>query len=94
MSENKVDREAAQEWLVNYHGSIDATALRLAHEAGQRHVLAARTEVEWGVLYEADRNLVVYEPQKSEEAARALVAQSPTDTGLVQRTVSAWREVQ
>lgn len=54
---------------------------------------AAPTEVEWGVIYEADRDSVIYEPQESEAYARALVAQSPTDTGLVQRTVSAWREV-
>ena len=61
-----------------------------------RKVLAAAmpaTTTEWGVRYEADRDTEVYEARESEAEARAQVAVSPTDTALVSREVTEWREV-
>lgn len=46
---------------------------------------------EWGVLYEADRNLVLYDVMGSEAKARKAVADSPTDTALAHRYVTEWR---
>jgi len=31
-------RKAAEEWLTNYHGSIDATAIIMAHMAGAKRM--------------------------------------------------------
>jgi len=43
---NSQQREAALEWLRNYHGSIDSTALMLAHEAGQRLAKAEPVQID------------------------------------------------
>lgn len=49
---------------------------------------------EWGVRYEVDRDTVTHEPQDSKEDAEALVVSSPTDTALVVREVTPWRDAQ
>ncbi|WP_159600301.1 hypothetical protein [Agromyces humi] len=43
---------------------------------------------QWGTAYDVDSTTTDYEAAESEEAARAAVAASPSDTGLVIRTVT------
>lgn len=45
MTDHSTRRAAATSWLANYHGSIDSTALVLAHEAGQRAAEAAAVKL-------------------------------------------------
>lgn len=46
--------------------------------------------IQWGTVYEISSTETVFSVSKNEEDARWLVAQSPTDTGLVKRYVSEW----
>lgn len=48
--------------------------------------------VEWGTEYEEDRDTSTVYLQPTEDAARFIVSQSPTDTGLRRRYVSDWEE--
>ena len=51
----------------------------------------ATTETEWGVVYEISSSESEYSDGMTEEYARHLVEESPTDTGLVKRTpASRW----
>lgn len=62
-----------------------------ASVAEQIAALGGATNTEWGVLYEASADLVIFEPVEFEDEARAQVAASPTDTALVSRQVTEWR---
>jgi hypothetical protein len=55
---------------------------------------ASLLDVEFGVEYEVDSTETEYIGYPSEAEARAAVAESPTDTGLRQRLVSAWIPVE
>ena len=73
--------EDAYKWLQNYHGSIDATALLLAYDAGARET---RKEYSQGSVTREEWQAVRDKLQKAEDAIVALVQLRETETNVVQ----------
>ena len=84
------DGEAVQDLLVSKNLSLAAWQERA--EKAEAELLALRSDIaeQWGTVYEVSSTKDVFEAWESEAVARAVVDGSPTDTGLVARSVTSW----
>ncbi|KQO98433.1 hypothetical protein [Leifsonia sp. Leaf264] len=91
---------------ITYHRSMESESVEVRTVEGWTDVADLLTGevtfIQWGNIYEVSNveEENVYEAAESEDAARAIVAASPTDTGLVIRTCgesgeafSGWVEI-
>ena len=106
MATKRPSREDAQRWLRDYHGSIDSTALMLAHEAGQRDVLnelerlrrlhevATERTVELAAVIERIKSFRLdrYLPEPLARDVHAALATADTSAVLRERDAEKWEE--
>lgn len=77
-------------YALTYHRTVEREVPEVRTSEGWLDVADLLTGevtfIQWGTVYEVSSTEQAYEPAEDEDAARAIVAASPTDTGLVLRT--------